>query len=190
MPKPYDRTTYDGNTVDELTKAALEVVAKRLGYPLTISQGSYVPGYGPSAGTHDGGGVVDLDPFEHARKVRALRRVGFAAWFRPAIPGLWPAHIHAVLMGNARLSPAARAQVTEYLAGYDGLAGDGRDTGPRDYVTHRFRWQRGEERISRAAALIAQAQAQLSRGIRGFPGVRRARASLGVAERALPKGTP
>lgn len=170
MPHPYDRTTYDGPThvVDELTKAALDRVAGRLDYDLSLYQGSYHKGVGPSAGTHDGGGVVDLAPWDHVDKVRELRRVGFAAWYRPAIAGLWAAHIHAVLMGNRKLSPAARAQVAEYLAGFDGLAGSGRDTGPRRFTAHRFDWQVGERRLDAAADLIARARAKLATGIRGY----------------------
>ncbi len=34
-----------------------------------------------------------------------LRSIGFAAWYRPAITGLWGAHIHAVLIDHGKLSP-------------------------------------------------------------------------------------
>lgn len=191
MPKPYDRTTYDGNTVDWLTRLALEATATRLGYDLTVTQGSYnAGGVKASAGTHDGGGVVDLAPYDHERKVRVLRFIGFAAWHRPAIAGLWPEHIHAVLMGNAKLSSGARNQVTEYLAGRNGLADRGPDTGPRQYVNRRFTWRTGEKRLTRAADLIARAQATLASGIRGYPGVVATRKALRVAGRSLPKDTP
>lgn len=187
MTKPYDRTTHDGNTVDQLTHHALLLVEERLGYPLTITQGSYnAGGVVASAGTHDGGGVVDLDDWDHARKVRELRRTGFAAWYRPTIPGLWPAHIHAVLIGNARLSAGAKAQVAEYLAGYDGLAGSGRDTGPREFVRHRFTWRTGAGRISRARQLLQRAAVVLSTGIRGY-GIGKSRRRLDRARSALPK---
>lgn len=187
MPRPYDRTTYDGKTVDWLTRAALEATAKRLGYDLTILQGSYNAGGVPaSAGTHDGGGAVDLAPADADRKVLELRRTGFAAWHRAAIPGLWGEHIHAVLIGDAKASPGAKAQVAEYLAGYDGLAGNGRDTGPRQFVDHRFHWQTGTKRITRAAALIEKAQNVLSTGIRGYK-VRESRKALREAAQKLPK---
>lgn len=141
VPGPYDLTTYDGRRVDWITRAALQEAARRLGYDLTLAQGSYNAGkVGASAGTHDGGGVVDLAPYDHERKVRVLREIGFAAWYRPAIRGLWGSHIHAVLMGNAKLSPSAARQVTEYLAGGDGLKGTAPDDGPRDYVNNRFHW--------------------------------------------------
>jgi hypothetical protein len=187
VTRPYDRTTYDGNTVDWLTRAALEATAKRLGYDLTITQGSYnAGGVTASAGTHDGGGVVDLADWHWEEKVRELRRTGFAAWYRPAIAGLWPAHIHAVLQGNAKLAPAAKAQVAEYQAGRDGLASRGPDNGPRDFVDHRFSWRRGQQRINRARALIERAQALLSSGIRGYR-VSGSRGALTRAKGMLPK---
>lgn len=128
MVKPYAKTTYDGKVVDQLTKAALYEVAHRLGYDLTILQGSYnAGGVSASAGTHDGGGVVDLAPYDWQQKVHTLRAVGFAAWHRPALPGVWGEHIHAVLIGNEKLSPAAREQVQQYYNHQDGLAGHGPD---------------------------------------------------------------
>jgi hypothetical protein len=189
MPRPYDLTTYDGNKVDWLTRAALEVTAKRLGYAdgLTITQGSYnAGGVSASAGTHDGGGVVDLSAYDHERKVRELRRTGFAAWYRPAIAGLWPEHIHAVLIGNKKLAPAAKNQVAEYMAGRNGLADRGPDNGPRHWVGRRFHWKQGGKRIERARDLIDLAQAALATGIRGYA-VGPARKALGMAEARLPK---
>lgn len=188
--RPYDLTTHDGETVDQLTKLALLEAEQRLGYPLSITQGSYnAGGVSASAGTHDGGGVVDLLEWNHRRKVRVLRAVGFAAWHRPAIPGLWPGHIHAVLIGNRKLSPAARRQVDAYLAGRNGLADNGPDTGPRDYVDHRFRWRTGAHRINRARALLERAQAQLAHGIRGYR-VGPARRSIDAAIDGLPDAGP
>ncbi|MGI8682076.1 MAG: phage tail tape measure protein [Mycobacteriales bacterium] len=124
----YGRTTYGGKTVDWLTKYALMATSRRLGYGPSLTQGSYNPGgVSASGGTHDGGGVVDLSASDGLRKVRALRMTGFAAWRRPTIPGLWSKHIHAVLISNALLSGAARAQVGAYRAHRDGLAGNAYD---------------------------------------------------------------
>lgn len=133
MPlKPYALTTHGGKVVDEITHQALLATEKRLGYrpgSLTVVQGSYnAGGVSASAGTHDGGGAVDLTAQNWEDKVRALRAVGFAAWYRPAIPGLWGAHIHAILIGNEKLSSGAKNQVASYYRGRDGLAGDGPDT--------------------------------------------------------------
>ena len=122
---PFEKTVFgDGNpkTVDWKTRAALEEVERRLGYPLTVVQGSYnAGGVAVSAGTHDGGGVVDLLAWDAKNKVRVLRAVGFAAWYRPAVRGLWGEHIHAVLVDHGRLSSSAANQVVAYRAGRDGL---------------------------------------------------------------------
>lgn len=139
--KTYDHVLHDGHVVDRITDAALKEAERRLGYSLTILQGSYNHGgVGASAGTHDGGGAVDLSPYDWKRKVTVLREIGFAAWHRPAIPGLWVEHIHAILIGNANLSPAAEQQVHEYLLGQNGLANHGADDFPRPHPVPRFVW--------------------------------------------------
>jgi hypothetical protein len=102
-----------------------------------ITQGSYNPGgVAASFGTHDAGGAVDLsvlDPRTGAvlrneipAAVRALRIAGFAAWLREAneLYQGSPIHIHAIAIGDAELSPAARDQLTGtfgYFRGYNGL---------------------------------------------------------------------
>jgi hypothetical protein len=104
---------------------------------LGITQGSYNPGgVGQSAGTHDGGGAADLDMGKLCGKrtrrvVRALRIVGFAAWHRPAIPGVWGEHIHAIAISDPDLAPAAADQVWDYYTHHDGLADNAADAGPR-----------------------------------------------------------
>lgn len=124
----YDIVLHDGHRVDRITDAALKEVERRLGYELTILQGSYnAGGVGASSGTHDGGGAVDLAPWDWQNKVHAMRAVGFAAWHRPAIHGLWVEHIHCILIGNAKLSPSAAQQVEQYRNHRDGLAGQGPD---------------------------------------------------------------
>lgn len=132
----YERITFRGKTVDRYTAAALLVAEKRLGFKFTITQGSYnAGGVEASGGTHDGGGVVDLPPTDDPnRTVRELRRVGFAAWYRPELykgtKRIWGDHIHAVQIGNKNLSPAAVKQVEAYKQGRNGLADNGPDTGP------------------------------------------------------------
>lgn len=135
MVKPYAKTTHGGKVVDEITHQALLAVEKRLGYSpgsLTILQGSYnTGGVKASGGTHDGGGVVDLSAVDWRAKVHALRAVGFAAWYRPELwrngVRIWGEHIHAVLVGNKRLSAQAQTQVGDYYKHLDGLAGHGPD---------------------------------------------------------------
>lgn len=125
LPGPFELTTFgDRNPkkVDWKTRVALEEAERLLGYPLTVVQGSYnAGGVSQSAGTHDGGGAVDLLPYDSGRKVRVLRSIGFAAWYRPTIRGLWNAHVHAVMIDHGRLSPSAARQVVAYRAGRDGL---------------------------------------------------------------------
>lgn len=96
-----------------------------------IVQGSYNKGgVAASAGTHDGGGVIDVRCVDLSTSARralamALRHAGFAAWIRH--PPLFPYHIHAVAIGDPSLSPAARQQVPAYFNGRDGLADNGPD---------------------------------------------------------------
>jgi SLT domain-containing protein/phage-related protein len=111
--------------VGGITAAALARAGVSLGM---VTQGEYSNG-SLSAGTHLGGGVVDIaaGPGDYAL-VSALRAAGFAAWLRTPAEG-FAYHIHAVLMNHPDLSPAARAQVASYLAGGNGLANGGPDTG-------------------------------------------------------------
>lgn len=139
-PNPYDLTTHDGKTVDWLTKAALLKAERILGYPLSITQGSYNAGkVSASAGTHDGGGVVDLRAWDWQSKVRALRLSGFVAWHRNPSEGPWPEHIHAVLMDNRKLSAGARTQIAEYHRGENGLANHHADP-HQGFVFRGFAW--------------------------------------------------
>ena len=121
MWRPYARVTFHGKTVNRRTRAMLRLVEADLGYELTITQGSYNTGVGASAGTHDGGGAVDLTDYDWQRKLNAAKRAGFAAWYRRYIPGLWPAHLHLVALADREAAPLAKLQMKAYRAGYDGL---------------------------------------------------------------------
>jgi uncharacterized protein YraI len=102
-----------------------------------VMQGGYNNGYvAASFGTHDGGGAVDLSVRDLETRMvlqreiepllEALRIAGFAAWLRrenQLNPGS-VIHIHAIAIGDAEASDAARAQVDGeygYLRGYNGL---------------------------------------------------------------------
>lgn len=103
----------------------------------SITQGSYNPGgVSASFGTHDGGGAVDISvrstadwsvlTTEIPYMLEALRIAGFAAWLRDTgdLYTNSPIHIHAIAVGDAEHSEAARAQINGqfgYLYGYDGL---------------------------------------------------------------------
>lgn len=133
------RTTYTGLVVNERTRRMLAAADAALPFALVLSQGSYNPGGDPtSAGTHDGGGVVDLSvtrltSTQRWQAVQALRTVGFAAWLRTPDQGDWPAHIHAVAVGDTDVSAVARNQVADYHVGRNGLANHGGDNTPAAY---------------------------------------------------------
>ncbi len=138
-PDDYERVAVRGHTVTRRTLAMLDNAQSLYGgrgSMRLLIQGSYEAGLGASFGTHDGGGAVDiwmvypddtsqlLPDIEQA--VWALRQSGFAAWFRPAnmlYEGMFP-HIHAIAVGDAGLSEAAREQIygeQGYFAGQNGL---------------------------------------------------------------------
>lgn len=130
----YTRTTYDGKTVNQRTKVMLAAAAKTYGSAFLLSQGSYNKGVGASAGTHDGGGVVDIrvtnySTIQRQAVVQALRKAGFAAWLRTPAQG-FPYHIHAAAINDHEMAPLAKSQVQSYFNGRNGLAGNGPDTNP------------------------------------------------------------
>lgn len=128
---PFDKVTYRGKLMDNKTMYGVMAAERKLGYPLTITQGCYNPGgVKQSAGTHDGGGVVDLAPWDWENKVRVLRNLGWAAWHRTPAEGPWPEHIHAVMVDQGALSASAAEQVVQYRNGQNGLANHGPDTFP------------------------------------------------------------
>ena len=130
------RVTYLGRTVNTRTRAMLQEAQRRAGRSVVLTQGSYNPGgVGASGGTHDGGGAADISvsgmsSTTRTTVVRSLREVGFAAWYRPARPGIWGAHIHAIAVSDPDLATDAQTQVGDYYLGRDGLSGHGPDTGP------------------------------------------------------------
>ncbi len=123
--------------MNERTIAMLDAADKRLGFDLTIVQGSYQHGHGAAASgtTHDGGGVIDistssLSEHDKDQALRVLRETGFAAWYRTPAEG-FPYHIHAVAIGDKDLSDSAKAQVNDYYHGFNGLSYGTPDDGPR-----------------------------------------------------------
>jgi hypothetical protein len=125
------RVQVQGFQTDART-AAMVTEAQKLGGPLRITQGSYSRGVAASAGTHDGGGVIDfsvrgLTLSQINRRVKALRQVGFAAWHRLPAEGPWSAHLHAVAVGCPDLAPLAAGQVESLRRGRNGLRGQGLD---------------------------------------------------------------
>lgn len=124
----YTRTTYGGRTVNQRTKEMLQQAAAIYGSPFSLTQGSYNRGVSASAGTHDGGGVVDIGNTD-TKLLKALRQVGFAAWVRSPAEG-FAYHIHACAIGDREMAAGAKNQITSYFNGRNGLASNGRDTAP------------------------------------------------------------
>lgn len=123
-----------GVKLDSRTAAMMAEVARLTPNMPTITptQGSYNTSVDASAGTHAGGGAIDisvrnLSNSEEIELIRLLRTVGFAAYIRPYIARLWPKHIHAIAIGCPDLSRAAANQVDDYKAGRNGLANNGPD---------------------------------------------------------------
>ncbi|MEV4006413.1 peptidoglycan-binding protein [Actinomadura sp. NPDC049753] len=135
--EPGARVSADGAVINTRTRNMLAEAERLLGRDLVLDQGSYNPGGDPtSAGTHDGGGVVDvsvkgMDSATRTAVARALRRVGFAAWVRSPAQGDWPWHIHAAAISDTDLSSQAQHQTGDYYLGLDGLSGRGPDDGPK-----------------------------------------------------------
>lgn len=135
--EPGARVSMGGAVVNTRTRSMLAEAKRLLGRNLVLDQGSYNPGGDPtSAGTHDGGGVVDVSVkgMNSATRVavaRALRRVGFAAWVRNPKQGNWPWHIHAAAINDTDLSSQAQHQIGDYYLGLNGLANRGPDDGPK-----------------------------------------------------------
>lgn len=172
---PYAKLTRDGKTVDAITDGALKRAEKILGRKIPVTQGSYnAGGVAASAGTHDGGGVVDCPAWQADETVIALRAVGFAAWHRHAIPGLWPEHIHAVLIGHGKLAPVAARQVQAYLARRDGLKSNAIDTDPgwtniQRYTVESFRADveraKIDVRVEKKRGKVAVLREQIARAL-------------------------
>lgn len=130
-----------GRLLNARTILMLQAAERALGQRMVITQGSFNGTVPTSRGTHDRGGVMDLSvhvPGTSTRKkVRELRKAGFAAWHRT--PDQFPAedhvpeHIHAVSLFDNNLAPNAQAQKDGFLADppRNGLVGGALDDGPR-----------------------------------------------------------
>lgn len=119
------RVHVQGFVTDRTTAKAFYAAQRLYGAPVRITQGSYSHGVRASAGTHDGGGVLDLSVRGLSRSninrlVRSCRRVGLWAWYRDASSGFSP-HIHCVRVGCKDLAPIARQQIVAARKGYNGL---------------------------------------------------------------------
>ncbi len=136
---PEARIIWRGKAMNKRTVAMVLAAEKIYRSKFRIIQGSYNKGgVEASAGTHDGGGAVDIDVIKKSAAQRravllAFRQVGFAAWLRTPAQGRWPYHVHAIAIGDKDLSRGARNQVAEYKRKRNGLANRGKDDGPPGY---------------------------------------------------------
>jgi hypothetical protein len=140
---------------------SLLAAEKHSGLALRPVQGGYnAGGVRASAGTHDGGGVVDVsvrgwNGDQIRTMVGWLRRCGWAAWHRTPAQG-FAHHIHAVRVGDSTASRSAQAQVVAYRHRRNGLARNGPDDGPWVGVVTwsacKYRPGSGEPAASRPAA--------------------------------------
>jgi GH24 family phage-related lysozyme (muramidase)/peptidoglycan hydrolase-like protein with peptidoglycan-binding domain len=150
------RTTYGGKTVNTRTKMMLAAADAKVPWEITLVQGSYNTTVDESAGTHDGGGAADLNVSGLSQTqvwetVRALRSVGFAAWYRPA-NSEWDPHIHGIAVGDTDVSRAAANQVGDYYDGDLGLQGAARDNTPTAYRVEFSWWERENDVVTPPAS--------------------------------------
>ncbi|WP_404385880.1 hypothetical protein LL946_06270 [Knoellia locipacati] len=116
--------TENGEAVNERTRAMFRKAEALSDSDMTITQGR--GGAEASAGTHVGGGVIDIRvndaPARTSARVAALREVGFAAWFRN-----WAGneHIHAIAVGDpwvAYGSHRSLCQIHQFRFGGEGVS--------------------------------------------------------------------
>lgn len=126
---------FEGHKLNARTRDMLIAARKLTGVAMYITQGGYNKGgVVASAGTHDGGGALDiraigLTDAQRREVVAALRAVGFAAWLRDPDEGDWPWHIHAEALDDDEASAGAKRQWTAYKNHRNGLANNGPDEG-------------------------------------------------------------
>ena len=136
------RVTVDGKVLEQRVWWLLDDARAAAGLPpgsARVIQGSW-SGVAASAGTHMGGGAVDLSiaglsPAQQLALVAELRKRNVCAWIRHPDYG-WPAsaggpHVHGIVRDEWGLSGAAAQQVRDYDNGLNGLASRRRDPHPR-----------------------------------------------------------
>lgn len=97
-----------------------------------------------SAGTHSGGGAADTNWISNTNRLKA-RTMGFWPNQRHIYQGFAMNHEHWLVFGDPTMASGLRFQESELRAGRNGLAGRGRDTGPRPakIVTY-AQWKRAQ----------------------------------------------
>ncbi|GLZ81590.1 peptidoglycan-binding protein [Actinorhabdospora filicis] len=138
--------SYGGKQVNARTADMLARADGMIAPSITLTQGSYNSSNPDSAGTHDGGGVVDISvssmtDTQRWQAVKALRTVGFAAWLRTPADG-FAYHIHAVAVSDPDLSGPAQRQVHDHYFGKNGLANHAGDNTPSAYKVPFTWWEK------------------------------------------------
>lgn len=138
--------SYGGERVNSRTRAMLAAADAKLPFSIRLTQGSYTDANPGSAGTHAGGGAVDisvsgLSSSQRWRMVKALRTVGFAAWLRTPSQG-FAYHIHGMAVADPDLSETAQPQIHDYYFGKNGLASHGPDNTPSEYRVNFTWWEK------------------------------------------------
>jgi len=114
------------------SKLMFDIACEAAGVEPVIVQGMFMGqnSAAASAGTHNLAGCIDtrtwdLTDEEIQRLVRAARSVAAVVWCRK--PPAFEEHMHWLFLGDKPMDADAAAQVSEYLAGGDGLQGSARD---------------------------------------------------------------
>ncbi len=120
------------------THVMFQEVEHRLGFSLTIVQGSYLAGKAAesSSHTHDRGGVLDVRTWnltdeQRNRALAVARQVGFVCWYRE--PPKFDEHMHWVAKGDAELHGEAAQQVRDAADGFNGLQPHQGQSQPQSY---------------------------------------------------------
>jgi hypothetical protein len=156
ITRPSSAVYWRGHWFDPQTAAMLQELADTSGaiYVRPI-QGCWSTSTAKSSGTHARACVVDVD-CEGLTDAEAVwletkwRSMGGGGWFRPRTSPSgyvygWQRHAH-LFHPNGDLADDLRDQWGDYLAGRNGLANNGPDTGTRAYVGMTWaRYQEGQE---------------------------------------------
>jgi hypothetical protein len=156
----------DGQQVSSRVLAIIEDAAKAAGVPRPkVLQGSWAHG-SLSAGTHSGGGAVDLsvrglNDAQQVALVTELRKRNGCAWLRTTDYG-WTSgdHLHMIVRDEPALSIPAQKQVRSYDLNRNGLADRGRDPHPRPVQrpleeVRLMAWPIGERKIIKPEKAVA-----------------------------------
>lgn len=147
-----------------------------------IFQGSYSNATA-SAGTHSGGGALDLRaPLYGDTALLIMRRRGLWAWHRTTAQGFDLDHAHAIAIGCPHLSPAAKQQETAARNHRNGLANGGPDDGPAVPVQT---WQQACGLDTRPTVSLSAYLAARKRDLPAPTGVTSDWANVYLVEKAL-----